>query len=204
MKFRWMKFWKAAGASGDPDTIWKSLSTRYREPHRAYHTLTHIAHCLDELDGARKQARDPVSVEMAIWYHDAVYDPRSKDNEARSADLAARDGEAMGQAKDRRDRVTALILASINHDLEPDPDVRLFSDIDLAILGRPPAAFAAYEKRVRIEYSWVPEPVFRAGRSKILKSFLERASIYGTAHFRRKYETAARRNLERSLGKLGG
>ncbi|HKS15700.1 MAG TPA: N-methyl-D-aspartate receptor NMDAR2C subunit, partial [Planctomycetota bacterium] len=115
MKYRWMKFWKAAGASGDPDKTWKALAARYREPHRAYHTLVHIAHCLDELDDVRKQARDPIAVEMAAWYHDAVYDTRSKDNEARSAELAARDGDAMGLDKDRRDRVTALILASINH-----------------------------------------------------------------------------------------
>src|SRR5438128_125494 len=101
MKDRWMKFWMAAGALGDPEAPWRMLSKRYAETHRAYHTIEHIVHCLDELEEARSLAADPVAVEMALWYHDAVYDPRSTNNEARSADMALHVATAIGWPRER-------------------------------------------------------------------------------------------------------
>jgi predicted metal-dependent HD superfamily phosphohydrolase len=202
MKDRWLKFWAAAGASGDPEPEWRRLSACYAEPHRAYHTIHHIAHCLDELDEVRALAADPVAVEMALWYHDAVYDPRAKDNEARSAAWARRAAAAMGLAPERGERVAGLILVSTHTGPADDPDAALFADIDLSILGRPSAVFAEYERGVRREYSWVPGFVFRTKRSAILKSFLDRPSVYATSHFRRKYEEMARLNLTVSLKQL--
>jgi predicted metal-dependent HD superfamily phosphohydrolase len=202
MKTRWLAFWTRAGAWGDPEPEWRSLSARYEEPHRAYHTLRHIAHCLDELESARGLAADPLAVEMALWYHDAVYDPRAKDNEERSADLAARASAAMGLAAGFGARVAGLIFVSTHRAPAADPDPKLFADIDLSILGQAPEAFDEYERQVRVEYSWVPEPAFRAGRSAILRSFLERPSVYGTDFFRQKYEAAARQNLSRSIARL--
>jgi predicted metal-dependent HD superfamily phosphohydrolase len=202
MKERWLKFWTLAGAAGDPEPPWALLSARYAEPQRAYHTLRHVAHCLDEFDPARGHARDPLVVEMALWYHDAIYDPKAKDNEARSAALAAEVAARMGLSAARTLRVADLIRVSTHTGLAPDPDAQLFADVDLAILGQPAAAFDEYERQVRVEYAWVPEPAFRAGRAAILKSFLDRPSIYGTEFFRRKYEESARRNLQDSLRKL--
>jgi predicted metal-dependent HD superfamily phosphohydrolase len=202
MKDRWRTFWSAAGAAGDPEGPWQDLSARYAEPQRAYHTLRHVAHCLDEFRAVRSLAQDPVAVEMALWYHDAVYDPRAKDNEERSAALAARVAAAMGLPAARTLRVADLIRVSTHAGLAPDPDAQLFADIDLAILGQPPEDFDEYERQVRVEYAWVPDPLFRAGRAKILRAFLERPSIYGSDVFRRKYEESARRNLQNSLQKL--
>jgi predicted metal-dependent HD superfamily phosphohydrolase len=201
MKTRWLKFWTAAGAAGDPEPEWLSLSARYEEPHRAYHTLRHISHCLDELDSVRPLAADPVAVEMALWYHDAVYDPRAKDNEERSAGLAAQAAAAMGLPAPFGARVAGLILVSTHRAPAEDPDAQLFADIDLSILGRSEAAFDEYERQVRREYSGVPEPAFRAGRAAILRSFLQRPSIYATGFFRGKYEAAARQNLSRSIAR---
>lgn len=199
MKQRWLEFWKRSGAGGDAALPWGVLSARYAEPHRAYHTLGHIAHCLEELDSARDLALDPVAVELALWYHDVVYDPRSKDNEQQSADLAAAAAVAMGFSAARARRVADLILVSTHQALAVDPDAQLFADIDLAILGQPAAVFDQYERQVRVEYAWVPDELFRAGRSAILKSFLDRPSIYATPFFGKKYEAAARRNLSESL-----
>ena len=204
MKTRWMAFWIRAGASGDPEPLWRSLSARYEEPHRAYHTLRHIAHCLDELESVRGLAEDPVAVEMALWYHDAVYDPRAKDNEEQSAGIAAQAAAAMGLPAAFGARVAGLILVSTHLSPPTDAAPRLFADIDLSILGQAEDAFDEYERQVRVEYSWVPEPAFRAGRSAILQSLLDRPSIYGTDFFREKYEAAARRNLSRSIARLTG
>jgi predicted metal-dependent HD superfamily phosphohydrolase len=199
MKERWLGFWTRAGAAGDAEAPWRLLSARYAEPQRPSHTLGHVAHCLEEFDAARDLARDPVAVEMALWYHDVVYDPRSVDNEKQSADLAAEAAVEMGLSAARATRVAELILVSTHRALAADPDAQLFADIDLAILGQAAAAFDQYEGQIRVEYAWVPEAAFRAGRSTILKSFLDRPSIYATPFFRKKYEAAARRNLSASL-----
>ena len=202
MKRRWLEFWSRAKASGDAEAPWARLSARYAEPQRASHTIAHIAHCLEEFGGARDLAADPLAVEMALWYHDAVYDPRRHDNEEKSAELAAADARLLGLAASFGDRVADLIRTSTHRALAEDPDAKLFSDIDLAILGRPVDVFDEYERKVRVEYAWVPEPAFRAGRSAILRSFLERPSIYATEHFRAKYEAPARDNLARSIRRL--
>lgn len=202
MKKRWLKFRSLVGATGDPEPEWRSLESRYGEPHRVYHTLRHIGHCLDEFEGARPLAADPAAVEMALWYHDAVYDPRAEDNEERSAALAARAAETMGLPRAFGERVASLILVSAHRTPAAGSDPQLFADIDLAILGRPDAEFDEYERQVRAEYAWVAEPVFRAGRSAILESFLERPAIYGTDFFRKRYEATARQNLSRSIARM--
>lgn len=199
---RWIGFWSRLGAAGKPEPPYRELAARYAEPHRAYHTLDHISHCLDELDGARAQAREPLSIEMALWYHDAVYDPRAADNEEKSAAVAVEVLRAAGLPEDFGRRVAELIRSSTHRSVAEDPDARLFADIDLSILGQPEDVFDEYERRVRKEYPWVPEGAFRAGRAAILRRFLERPALYGTEHFRGKYERAARENLDRSLRRL--
>jgi len=204
VKDRWLAFWKASGATGDPERPWRFLSDAYSEPQRKYHTLRHIGHCLEEFEPARGLAKDPVAVEMALWYHDVVYDPRSKENEERSAVLADEAAAVMGWDRGRRERITGLIRASTHVAAAEESDARLFTDIDLSILGQPWAIFDEYERQIREEYAWVSDPAFRSGRGALLRSFLARASIYGTPAFREKYETAARRNLSASIGRLTG
>jgi hypothetical protein len=82
------------------------------------------------------------------------------------------------------------------------PEVSWIADVDLSILGRPPAAFAEYERRVRAEYHRLAEPIYRAGRASILALLLARKPLYRSDHFRERYESAARRNLEGSLERL--
>lgn len=79
-----------------------------------------------------------------------------------------------------------------------------FFDADLSILGAQPARFQEYEAQVRSEYAWVADAIFRPTRAKILREFLGRPRLYGTVHFQERYEAQARRNLQNSLGYLGG
>jgi predicted metal-dependent HD superfamily phosphohydrolase len=164
------------------------LKGRYAEPHRRYHTLEHIEHCLREFDP--RQAREPEAVELAIWFHDAIYDTRRSDNEERSAAWLL---ELLPEAK----RAAELILVTKHH--KPStPDEALLVDVDLAILGQPAERFDLYERQIREEYAWVPGPIFRMKRASIMRGFLKRPFIYGTDAFRAKYEAAARANLSRS------
>ena len=199
---RWRSLWGRLEARGDPVPPFEDLVARYSESHRAYHTLDHVTHCLNEFEAARTLALEPAAVELALWFHDAVYDPRAKDNEEKSAALALEIARNAGFSGALGLKVATMILASTHVAPPDDPDTRLFADIDLSILGQPQGVFDEYERQVRLEYAWVPEEMFRAGRSAILRSFLERPFLYGTDFFRGKYQKAARANVERSLLRL--
>jgi predicted metal-dependent HD superfamily phosphohydrolase len=183
------------------------LSALYQAADRHYHNLTHIKAMLALADEYRGLLDDPDAVEAAIWFHDAIYDSRAKDNEAKSAEMAEK--RLAGRASSERlARIVAMINATATHQLpalgdeKALNDAALLLDMDLAILGAEPDAFDAYEKAVRLEYGWVEEPMWRAGRAAVLKSFLGRPHIFHTQSFRDRFEARARENLGRSLQAL--
>src|SRR5215469_15140333 len=87
---RWRRLWNSIGAKGDAIVWYEKLAHAYGGPHRYYHNQQHIGDCLVEFDHARNLATQPEAVELAIWFHDAVYDPKASDNEEQSAELAER------------------------------------------------------------------------------------------------------------------
>ncbi len=199
---KWSALWTRLRAKGDPIPVHDALVKAYCEPHRAYHNLRHITDCLRHFEPVRSLAEDPDAVETALWLHDVVYDPRAKDNEERSAEFARRIFRAAEMPEPFTIKVSSLILVTRHEVVPATPDGRLVVDIDLSILGRDPIEFDEYERTVRKEYDWVPAPMFRAGRCKILQQFLDRPSIYFTDAFRSKFEEKARRNLARSIALL--
>lgn len=198
---QWDELWQALGVPA-PALEFDALSARFAEPHRHYHTAQHIQECLTHFERARSLCEHPAEVELALWFHDAIYAPRAKDNEAQSAAWAVRVMRSAGLAHDAQSRVHALIMATCHNALPDTQDAKVLVDIDLAILGADAARFDEYEHQVRSEYGWVPAFLFRRTRRKILAGFLARASIYSTAHFQSLLEKKARENLARSLFKL--
>ncbi|MEM1205148.1 MAG: N-methyl-D-aspartate receptor NMDAR2C subunit [Acidobacteriota bacterium] len=185
---------------GDGDgRLYLELVERHAEPHRQYHDLRHVDDCLGHLDDLPVEGTDPATIEVAIWFHDAVYDPYGKDNEGASAELARRSLGQLGADGDRIERVVHLILAT-RHDAVPDDlDAQRMVDIDLAILGSDRRRFEAYEGEIRGEYRKVPGFLFRRKRKQILRGFLERESLYLTAPFVERFEETARSNLAWSI-----
>jgi predicted metal-dependent HD superfamily phosphohydrolase len=153
---------------------------------------------------ARARAARPGEVAIALWFHDAIYDSRASDNEARSAAWAEQVITAAGGPKEVGARVKDLILATRHIQPPGSGDQALLVDIDLAILGADPVRYDEYEDQIRREYAWVPERTFRAERARLLAGFLARPGIYSTAHFGDRLEMRARANLQRSLTRLGG
>jgi predicted metal-dependent HD superfamily phosphohydrolase len=149
------------------------------------------------------------ALKLVIWYHDAVYDTRRKDNEKRSAELFHKHSvqfrlDRFVQSKDMAGLVEEMIIAS-QHDTIPwHVGTQVFCDLDLSILGQTESAFDKYEEQIRQEYDWVPEQNFIRGRLAVLRMFLDRQHIYSTKFFREKYEKRARRNLTRSIAQLSG
>ncbi len=188
---------------GAPPTskIFDDLKTAYTSPERHYHTDMHVSECLSRLDTLRASAVRPAEIEVAFWFHDAVYDTRRSDSEECSADWARRFLESVGAPAEVVDRVATLILATKAH-RALDIDAQIMLDIDLAILGTPADVFETYDAAIRREYHWVPESEYRAGRARILTSFLERTRIYNTELLGERCEERARTNLKRKIAEL--
>lgn len=183
----------------DMASAWSELDAGYADQRRTYHNWAHIEAMLAGLDAARDEAEFADvrfdEVELAIWFHDAVYDPLAKDNEASSAALFEQ-AAAGGQLDiDKIARVREMILATALHVPSDDPSTQLLLDLDLAVLGGDSQAYARYVRAVRQEYAAVPDDAWRAGRPAVLKRFLERPTIYQTTYFRDRLEVRARENI---------
>lgn len=196
---RWSKLWNALALPCPIEAVFEDLQGRYAEPHRSYHTWQHVQECLVSLDRVRGGCAHPAEVELAILFHDAIYDPHRPDNEEMSARLAIALLRECGAPAEMVSRVGQLILATEHTAVELQGDAALLVDIDLAILGADPARFDEYEFQVRGEYAWVPNDLFQAKRREILQGFLARQAIYCTGEFAG-LEQQARDNLARSLG----
>jgi|SoiMethySBSTD1v2_1073268.scaffolds.fasta_scaffold20973_3 predicted metal-dependent HD superfamily phosphohydrolase len=201
---RWRGTWTELGVNEADDELFAEIMRRYAEPHRRYHTVQHLDECFAKLDEARGLAERLSEVELALWFHDAIYDVRSSDNEEQSAQWSQAAVAAAGLADAVGERVRDLILATKHDALPCSNDAALLVDVDLAILGAPAERFDEYERQVREEYSWVPGFLFKRKRREILEGFLRRPDLYTTEHFRTRYEAAARANLSRSIQQLKG
>jgi predicted metal-dependent HD superfamily phosphohydrolase len=197
---------------GNPEAVFEELDRRYSEEHRHYHNWAHISACLGELETTRSLALHPSAVELALWFHDAVYVAGALDNERLSARMARNAAELMNIPDTTAGETEMLVLATRypgggeTQEGASAPvcrqDSALIRDIDLSILGKPPAEFDRYEEAIRREYGFVPDAERWKRRIGILEGFLALPSIYETEHFQRRYELQARRNLSRSVSRL--
>jgi len=199
---RWREAWRELGANASDDALFERLLACYGEPHRHYHTRQHLTECFGHLDELRVCAEHPAEVEIALWFHDAIYAPRKRDNEQRSAQWASDCVLAAGAEAAVAARVHDLVMATCHRAVPTTRDAEVLVDVDLAILGAEPRRFDEYEAQVRREYAWVPGILYRRERRKVLMEFAQRATIYCTAPARAAREAQARQNLAWSLAKL--
>jgi predicted metal-dependent HD superfamily phosphohydrolase len=179
--------------------VFAELVAAYREPGRFYHDLRHVADMLAIL----RHHGAPVELELAAWFHDAVYESRALDNEDRSAVLATDALHRMGLAAEHIERVATLIRMTRDHRTDPDDaDAQLLLDADLAILGATPEKYNEYAHAIRQEYAWVPEARYRGGRRAVLQRFLDRPRIFTTGALYQEREASARRNLSAEIAAL--
>ena len=193
----WQRAWAGIGAAGEGSALFAQLKAAYAEPQRHYHTLQHLGECLAAFDNVRTRAEHPHEVELALWFHDAIYDVKSHENEQRSADWARDALRDAGVEAASAQRVHDLIMATRHTAVPSGRDEPLLIDIDLAILGAERPRFDEYEQQIRKEYAYVPGFLFRRKRREILKGFLDRPAIYSTPWFHDALEAKARDNLRR-------
>jgi predicted metal-dependent HD superfamily phosphohydrolase len=99
------------------------------------------------------------------------------------------------------DYVSDLIRSTARHlPQNKQPDCFYFLDFDLAILAATPSVYQSYAVAVWKEYQTTyPKPIYKMGRKKVLKAFLERDFIYYTSLYQKKFEGIARKNIQFEL-----
>jgi len=178
------------------------LTAAYEAHGRHYHTLRHVQVLLDAMQRVAVTLQDAEAVQLAVWFHDAVYNPLRDDNEARSAKLALKFLTESTWPLARQQRVAFLIERTKDHTLpqpNDDTDLHLFLDADLGILGAAETDYWHYARQVRQEYHLVPDFLYRRGRCKVLAKLLSTSTLYRTETYRNQLEDAARHNLHAEL-----
>ncbi|MEI8238826.1 MAG: metal-dependent phosphohydrolase [Actinomycetota bacterium] len=189
--------WRRVAGSGH-QTALDHLLECHREPHRRYHTATHVMWVLRHVDAIVDtepyDTLDVESIRLAAMFHDIVYDPTSGDNEARSAALATRAANDLGWDAARSESVGRLVMATKTHHATR-ADEAVLVDADLAILGAAPHDYNAYVAGVRAEYAHVAPDAWRSGRRAVLDGFLILPSLFITPYMRDRFEARARANM---------
>jgi pantetheine-phosphate adenylyltransferase len=146
----------------------ESVLQRYEEPHRHYHTVTHLLHVLGHIEKQGKKQDDLLF--LAAVYHDAVYDPRRTDNEERSAKLFLKEAASAGFDRRSADAVATMIRDTKSHVPSIPASVALI-EADLDILDQPLDTLIAYEQQVYREYQYVSYRDYAKARIRELRKF---------------------------------
>ncbi len=202
---QWDRDMAAVGAPGlAADKVLTDIVARHNETHRRYHNQRHLAALFDLLDLHAPHLAPGSPPRLAVWWHDLVFDPRSQDNEEKSAEIARQRLAALGAASGLIDATCQLILTTKQHWDGPSAgDGDYFLDADIAILGAPPETYCAYAVAVRQEFAFASDDAWRAGRSKFLEAALARPRLFRTDVFERAYADQARVNMQGELSSFG-
>jgi predicted metal-dependent HD superfamily phosphohydrolase len=198
---RWSELMAAFGFVANEGTF-RSLVAAYSEKHRHYHTLEHIRACLQHLDICAAQTNERKEVELALWFHDAIYRPLSGKNEQKSADWATSFLLSNFSRQDMAARVHRLVMVTEHNAPTKTKDESILVDIDLSILGSDADTYDTFEKAIRMEYQTIPMFMYRKRRVEVLSGFLRRPCIYQNEPFQSEREQQARVNLSNAISKL--
>jgi len=157
---------------------------------------------LTELQSTADIAHDYEAIELALWFHDAIYKIGSTTNEKDSADWAVIFLKSNNCEDTFTRQVYDLVIATEHNHTPVDSDQQLMVDIDLSILGKPSDIYEQFEQNIRREYKIVPWLIYRKRRIAILRGFLDRKSIYSHDYFQQQYEASARQNLTGAIETL--
>jgi predicted metal-dependent HD superfamily phosphohydrolase len=163
---------------------------------RYYHNLSHLKQILDVIYEMRSQAHNFLALQIAAWFHDAIYNPKATDNEEKSAFYARNALKTSNLSLKTTKKIEKLILITKNHTSDGDFDNQIFLDAALSILGTSLSKYQIYAKAIRQEYSWVPEQEYCLKRKRVLDNFLNRDRIYSTKNLFNKLEKQARKNIQ--------
>lgn len=204
--------WRSFGVDNPQAAAFgRRVISAYEGKDRFYHNADHLRDVLAKLDWARgqmrtspeisaiaenKRARFFNTIELALWYHDVIYDAKAKDSEAQSRNLFLNHARQLNLSEDVQKEVAHLIDITAHHKNAKTLSERIMTDCDLAVFGADAATFKLYDDNIRREYAHVPEAAFKPARRSVLRGFLGQKDIFKTITFRTAFEKQARDNLK--------
>jgi predicted metal-dependent HD superfamily phosphohydrolase len=187
--------------------FYEEIERKYTSNRRHYHNLYHIAALLCFCEQYAGELNDRDVVAFAVFYHDIIYNPLRKDNEARSAQLAVKRLQALELPDTAIEQVKLYIEATKNHAVivavTHIGDLQLFLDFDMSILAADWETYEAYTRQVRKEYRIYPDKLYYPGRKQFLQHCLQTEYIFQTEVFRVRYEGVAKENIGKELQLIG-
>ena len=200
-KVKWLDLMKRLGFDSNLDT-YKKLAGCYSEKHRYYHNFSHINATLKHLEQVHHLTDDYSALEIALWFHDAIYTISSSTNELDSANWASEFLKSNNAKNDLIENVNRLIMSTLHTATPTGNDQRLIVDIDLTILGSTTERYDQFEHSIRKEYQLIPSAIYAQKRKAILEGFLTRERIYSHQYFFNSFEKSARKNLKNAIYRL--
>ncbi|WP_346921359.1 DUF4031 domain-containing protein [Glutamicibacter creatinolyticus] len=194
---RWVRTLEVPG-------LGRELLAAWSQGHRKYHDRVHllsVLEALDELMPEDLEQDERQILELTAWFHDAVYRGTAQDEQdsARLAEARLHGLISPGAVGE----VRRLVLLTTTHRPQAaDYLGQMFSDADLEVLARPPAAYQRYTAAIAEEYSHLPQKDFAAGRSQILQALLDKEQIFATPLGLQRWEASARANLSQEIEQL--
>lgn len=185
------------------DTLWSEIEKNYSKKSRHYHNLEHLKNMFSELDSVKDKILNFENISFSVFYHDVIYDATSKANEEKSAEFAELRLKKLKVDQNSIEKISEQIVATKAHQKSEDNNINYLLDADLSILGKDLETYLDYTEKIRKEYSIYPDLLYKPGRKKVLKHFLELESIFKTEDFREKYEVKAKENILSEIKSLG-
>ncbi|MBJ2125087.1 hypothetical protein [Flavobacterium sp. IB48] len=179
---------------------WLDLEKAYSKKSRHYHNLTHLKEMIASFEAYRNKLQNPNEILFSIFYHDFVYSASKKDNELKSAEYAL--AILPENINLNKQLVFDAICATQQHQQNAIEDINWLIDFDLKILVKDWEDYKIYFEQIRKEYRIYPDFLYKPGRAKALKHFLENEFIFQTEEFRSLYEEKARANIEKEIALL--
>lgn len=180
--------------------LWFDLEKAYSRKSRHYHNLNHLKEMIELFDLYKSYIKNPDEILFSIFYHDYIYKASRKDNELKSAELALK-VLAENNTLDKN-LIFDAICATQFHSHNSIEDINWLIDFDLKILAKDWDDYKIYCNQIRKEYKIYPDFLYKPGRAKALKHFLENGFIFQTEEFRGLYEDHARQNIEKEISYL--
>lgn len=200
-------YWKQLASKYMPQSsvlhIWQTIHEYHTQAHRHYHTLEHLHELLLLASNYQQHIQQTDTLQFAIWFHDIIYQPNSKKNEASSAQLAHELLHQQNISTNQLQYIQDFIVATAQHQTKStNTDLFFFLDFDLAILASPPQRYHLYTQQVRAEYKHIPSFLYQRGRKKVLQHFLHMPRIFKTDVLHNQLEQQARTNILQELQNL--
>lgn len=187
LRLRWSTLERALDIPiGGAAPVLSSLIAGYSEPHRHYHGIRHLTSVLERVSALGLGGEAQSAVELAAWFHDAVYTPGSERNEEESADFMVKALAPLTAAAPLIRLAAALILRTGDPLGAASREEKSLVDADLSILGETRLEYLSYASAIRLEHSGISDASFRKGRAAFLRKILEtqerRGYLFHTLH----------------------